>query len=118
MRQKTTTLGESNARKNFFEGQNSRTNSSILVGTAAVAAVCFSLIPAHAANALDLGRYRQIWGDEFEGGAGSRPAPHWYYFDGWGSGKWRDTYYTDRDAYLDGSGNLFMRARVRDGKFD
>ena len=87
------------------------------VSTAAVAAVCFSLIPAHAANALDLGRYRQIWGDEFEGGAGSRPAPHWYYFDGWGSGKWRDTYYTDRDAYLDGSGNLFMRARVRDGKF-
>ena len=69
------------------------------------------------ANALDLGAYRQIWADEFNGAAGSRPAPHWFFFEGWGSGKWRGAYYTKHDAYLDGTGTYFYGLALKDGKF-
>jgi beta-glucanase (GH16 family) len=63
-------------------------------------------------TAFDLSQFHLIWRDEFDGATGSRPAPHWFFFDGWGLGKWRDAYYTKDDAYLDGSGHLVIRARL------
>jgi Glycosyl hydrolases family 16 len=92
-------------------------SSRLVVKVAVAIGVCFPIISADPANALDLGAYRQIWADEFNGAAGARPAQHWFFFDGWGSGKWRDAHYTDQDAYLDGTGNLYLRSRVKDGKF-
>lgn len=65
-----------------------------------------------AAPALDLTGYRLVWADEFDGPAGARPRPHWFFFDGWGAGKWRDAHYTQEDATLDGSGRLVLRARL------
>lgn len=55
------------------------------------------------------------WRDEFEGPAGARPAPHWFFFDGWETGVWRDAHYTEEDGYLDGSGRLALRARAENG---
>ena len=57
------------------------------------------------------------WSDEFEGSAGSAPADHWVADvggDGWGNEQLE--YNTDRvdNAFLDGSGNLVIRAQVED----
>ena len=75
------------------------------------------LLSSTAASALDKADYRLTWRDEFSGPARAKPSPHWFFFDGWGTGKFRDTYYTDKDAYLDGAGHLAMRLRVQNGKF-
>ncbi|VUX45413.1 exported hypothetical protein [Candidatus Defluviicoccus seviourii] len=71
---------------------------------------------AHAAPPLlDLSGYRLVWADEFDGPAAARPRPHWFFFDGWGKGKWRDAVYTQEDASLDGKGHLALRARLDGG---
>jgi Glycosyl hydrolases family 16 len=66
---------------------------------------------------LDLSDYKLLWEDAFYGSAGSKPGEHWFFFDGWGAGKWRDAYYTDTDAYLDGAGHLVIRSRIEGEKF-
>jgi Glycosyl hydrolases family 16 len=66
---------------------------------------------------LDLSKYKLVWEDTFDGSAGSKPADHWFFFDGWGAGKWRDAHYTDADAYLDGAGHLVLRSRLEGEKF-
>jgi beta-glucanase (GH16 family) len=55
-----------------------------------------------------------VWSDEFDGAAGSGPADHWVPDvggDGWGNDQLE--YNTDRtdNAFLDGSGNLVIRAQ-------
>lgn len=64
---------------------------------------------------LDLSGYRLVWADEFDGPASAQPRPHWYFFDGWGKGKWRDAHYTRDDARLDGNGHLVLKARLDEG---
>jgi len=59
------------------------------------------------------------WSDEFEGPRGSRPGSPWNFFDGYGDttdGTWRDAFYTEEDAFLDGESHLVMRALVRNGR--
>lgn len=56
----------------------------------------------------------QVWSDEFDGAAGSAPADHWVPDvggDGWGNEQLE--YNTDRtdNAFLDGNGNLVIRAQ-------
>lgn len=58
------------------------------------------------------GHWRLTWADEFAGPAGARPASHWFFFDGWGKTRWRDAWYTDADAFLDGDGHLVIRSRL------
>jgi beta-glucanase (GH16 family) len=81
-------------------------------------AVSVLALPSRSSFAVDLGEYKLVWHDEFDGPAGSRPSKHWFFFGGWGApdGKWRDAYYTDDNAYLDGDGHLVLRARIADGK--
>jgi hypothetical protein len=67
--------------------------------------------------ALDLSKYKLVWEDGFDGSAGSKPADHWFFFDGWGAGKWRDAHYTGNDAYLDGAGHLVIRSRMEGEAF-
>ena len=66
--------------------------------------------------ALDLSKYKLVWEDGPDGSAGSKPADHWF-FDGWGAGKWRDAYYSEKDAYLDGAGHLVIRSRMEGEAF-
>jgi Glycosyl hydrolases family 16 len=66
---------------------------------------------------LDLSKYKLVWEDGFDGSAGSKPADHWFFFDGWGAGKWRDAYYSEKDAYLDGAGHLVIRSRMEGDRF-
>ncbi len=58
------------------------------------------------------------WHDEFSGMTESPPADHWFSFDVWGDPeyKWRDAYYTEKDAYLKGKGQLVLRARLENDK--
>ena len=70
------------------------------------------LVAAEAQPAGPPGRWRQVWADEFEGPQGARPAPHWFFFDGWGKTRWRDAWYTEEDAFLDGQGHLVIRSRL------
>lgn len=70
------------------------------------------LVAAAAQPAGPPGRWRQVWADEFEGPQGARPAPHWFFFDGWGKTRWRDAWYTTQDAFLDGQGHLVIRSRL------
>ena len=58
------------------------------------------------------------WSEEFDGPAGSLPDSQWRFFDAWGSGKWRDTHYNERNAYLDGDGNLVLRGRPNGGQYE
>ncbi len=67
-------------------------------------------------DGMDKTQFALEWADEFAGPAGARPAAHWFFFDGWETGTWRDAVYTEEDAFLDGSGRLVLRARVEDGK--
>ncbi|RME21662.1 MAG: glycosyl hydrolase family protein [Deltaproteobacteria bacterium] len=67
---------------------------------------------------LAQGRWDLVWQDEFDGPAGQRPAPHWFFFDGWDNGgKWRDAFYTDGEhAMLDGLGHLVLEAVLVGGE--
>lgn len=59
-----------------------------------------------------------IWSDEFTGEVNARPADHWFFFNAWGAGVWRDAVQTTTDAFLDGSGHLVMQGRIgNDNKF-
>lgn len=88
---------------------------------AAAAALGLSVILAPgtfaraAPPALDLSGYRLVWADEFDGPADAPPRPHWFFFDGWGAGTWRDAHYTRDNASLDGSGHLVLKARLDEG---
>jgi Glycosyl hydrolases family 16 len=64
-----------------------------------------------------LSKYKLVWEDAFDGSAGSKPADHWFFFDGWGADKWRDAHYTDSDAYLDGAGHIVIRSRMEGETF-
>jgi beta-glucanase (GH16 family) len=66
------------------------------------------------AQQLPPGSWTMEWQDEFEGDFGARPSDHWFFFNAWGApqGKWRDAYYTEEDAYLNGNGKLALRARL------
>lgn len=66
---------------------------------------------------VNLNNYTIVWRDEFNGAWGSPPNPHWFFFDGWGSGKFRDAYYTNKLAFHDGNGHLVLRSQIQDGKF-
>ena len=85
-------------------------------GALALGAIVAARSFTHAAPPmLDLSGYRLVWADEFDGPAAARPHPHWFFFDGWGKGKWRDAEYTQEDASLDGNGHLVLRARLDRG---
>jgi hypothetical protein len=94
------------------------TGASLLrpMGVAALAvAAALGSDPAAAAEPVPLGppgTWRLVWADEFAGPAGARPAPHWFFFDGWGKTRWRDAWYTTEDAFLNGMGQLVLRSRV------
>ena len=64
-----------------------------------------------------MSKYKLVWEDGLDGSAGSKPADHWFFFDGWGAGKWRDAYYSEKDAYLDGAGHLVIRSRMEGEAF-
>ncbi len=62
---------------------------------------------------LPSGNWTLNWHDEFSGAANSLPASHWFFYMGESSNNmWRDAKYTNEDAYLDGNGNLSIRARL------
>lgn len=69
-------------------------------------------------NAYDTTGFDLIWSDDFDGNQGDPPAAHWFQFDGWEDpqNKYRDAYYDDGDAFLDGNSNLRMRIRYTAGK--
>ncbi len=61
--------------------------------------------------------WTQVWSDEFDGPAGAAPAEHWkpdVGGDGWGNNQLE--FNTDRieNAFLDGDGNLVIRALTED----
>ncbi|GEM_PF-5294039 len=59
------------------------------------------------------GKWNLVWHDEFSGKKDALPSDKWFFFHGWGENNlWRDSYYTEKDAYLDGAGHLLIRARV------
>lgn len=84
-----------------------------MLAAVAISTMCSSVALAYDDRPpVDLKQYRLIWNDEFDGIAGAKPGPQWFFFDGWGKKKWRDATYTDTNAYLDGRGHLVMRAQL------
>ncbi|MFD1236879.1 glycoside hydrolase family 16 protein [Pseudonocardia benzenivorans] len=90
---------------------------------AAVIALCAELVGAGPVAAADTPPPAYTFVDEFDGPAGSAPDPARWTYDlgagGWGNGELQT--YTDsrRNSFLDGAGNLVVRAtatRAADGR--
>ena len=80
--------------------------------------VCGAALSSSSALALNLKDYRLVWQDEFGGAFGTRPGPHWFFFDNWNNpnAPWRDAYYTQDNAFLDGQDHLVIQYRIIDGR--
>lgn len=98
----------------IISNKNARICTYLLIGIIVGNVTC----KASSDSLRTASKLKLIWSDEFDGTANAKPADHWFYFDGWGSNKWRDTYYTKTDAFLDGSGHLVLQGRIgEDDKF-
>lgn len=89
-----------------------------MVAMRAICATLLILLPAVVAPAQTTNGWKLVWSDEFNGPAGTAPDPaNWNYDlgnnNGWGNGEAEVYTNSPNNVFLDGNGNLVIRA-IRD----